>query len=174
MSPGSNEKLDLHIVDRPSKPWWKEGSRVMVKTPAKWRCPWTKEELREVLFHPQMRFEDLAVELGRTPASVNRMRCVLREAAGIVQDRTGFEPPNSRRMQMAREVLKEVEPLNWSEGEKAWYLRRGHGIRGDGTTKALQMERGMIKAKAAELRSLLKVQNATSPTKGSAMSQTTQ
>lgn len=158
MSDERDSKPNLHLVDRPSRPWWKEGSRVVVKTPPKWRVPWSKEELREVLLHPEQSFEDLATSLGRTPASINRMRCLLREAAGVVQDNRGFEPPNSRRKGLAREVLEEAGMQQWTEGQKSWYLSRGHGLRSDRTAKAVQLERGIVRAKAAELKKELRVQ----------------
>ena len=149
---------ELHLVDRPSRPWWREGGRVLVKTPPRWRMPWSKEELREVLLHPEDSFEKLAEHLGRTPGSINRMRCLLREAAGLVQDNKGFEAPNSKRKRLAQEVLGDVGADRWTDGERGWYLSRGLGLRSDKTTKALQLERGAVQAKADELRREIQAQ----------------
>jgi hypothetical protein len=162
MSSEECKKPDLHLVDRPSRPWWKEGSRVVVSKAPKFRQPWSDEEYRsamlDVLRHPEESFEDLATRLGRSPGAIQRLRCLLREAAGIVRDDTGFEPSRSRRKRIALEVLKEAGVEHWTEGEKSWYLARGHGLRSDRTAKALRMERGVVKAKAAELKKELRVQ----------------
>ena len=152
MEQEQSQQPDLRIVDRPSRPWWSEGTTVIVQRPPKWRQPWTKEELHEVLSRPKEDFEALAKRLGRSPGSMNRMRNLLREVAGLVQDKTGFEPPNSKRAQLAREVLREAGIDKLDLLEKKERLPRGHGVRSDKTAKALRLEQGSIREKARELR----------------------
>ena len=151
MAQHESDQFGLPIVDRPSQAWWREGARGTVKTPPKWRARWTKEELREVLIHPEEPFEALAERLERTPGSINRMRCILLEAAGVVADLRGFEPEGSKRKQMAYAVLDEEGFATWSEEERQRFLSRGKGLRSDKTSRALNQV-SEIRRMAAQLR----------------------
>lgn len=129
-------RTSLRIVNNMTK---ELADNVEVLVPPNYRAPWTNEYVRDVILSPDLTFEDLARRHGRSPASVNRLRCMVRE---IVYNRS-YEAGDKRR-KLIKRVLEELNYQEWDEDTRARYATRGKGRRSDRTQKALALKKGRI------------------------------
>lgn len=132
-------RSSLSEADLPSRHWPSEEVDVRVDLPPAYRRPWTEEYIRDVLLNPQMSFDQLAKRHGRTPASVNRVRGMIRE---VVYDKP-YEATDKRR-ELINRVLETFNYKGWDEETKTRYAVRGRGKRTDNTQKALKSTKAII------------------------------
>ena len=136
---GKKPRTSLRVRDLPSRRGTYEDFTVKVELPQNFRAPWTEEYVEGVLLNPTATFAELAKQHGRTPASVNRVRCMIRE---VVLDKS-YEADDARR-NLVTKVLTNLGYETWDEETKKRYAVRGSGRRTDYTTKALGTKKQLI------------------------------
>ena len=67
----------LDVVDTPERKRW-SGDGVLVQKAPNWGQKLSEDEIRFVIQHPELTFEEAGAHLGRSPGSVNRIRVLAR------------------------------------------------------------------------------------------------